>query len=162
MAKIEVALLVGAESKEWLAGFERLVTRLEKLQPKLATAKNVAQAEEDFDNEEDSTEEDDDFGPAKKAAKKANSFDEDEGESEEAEEVEAASEDDEDEEEKPKKKKKISLEDVNDACKAKMKALGGGKAAREKVLNVLKKKFKTESISDLKAEQYAAVISAMS
>lgn len=55
----------------------------------------------------------------------------------------------------------INLKDVNEACKAKMQAEGGGKSGREAVLAILKKKFKTQTLSDLDADQYAAVVKAM-
>lgn len=67
--------------------------------------------------------------------------------------------DEEPEEEKPKKStkaKKITLDEVNDACKAHAGANG-----REATLAILKKKFKTESVAALKPEQYEACISAM-
>lgn len=86
--------------------------------------------------------------------------DEDDYEDEvEADEVDE--DDDEDEKPKAKKAKKLTADDVNEACKALLSALGGGKTARAKVLGILKKKFKTESVSELKPDQYAAVIKAM-
>ncbi len=80
---------------------------------------------------------------------------------------EAASEEFEGEEEaKPAKKaapaktapktKKITLDDVNDACKAYAKVHG-----RDAVLEKLQKKFKTQSVTALKADQYAACIALM-
>lgn len=84
----------------------------------------------------------------------------------EEDEDEAIEEDDEDsdEEEKPAVKKgkvkKLTANDVNDACKSLASSIGG-KKGREKVLSILKKKFKTESVSELKPEQYAKCIAAM-
>ncbi|MDH4164711.1 MAG: hypothetical protein OEW15_18785 [Nitrospirota bacterium] len=53
-------------------------------------------------------------------------------------------------------KKKITLDDVNDACKAHAAAKG-----RPATLAILQKKFKTQSVTALKPEQYEACISAM-
>lgn len=164
MAKLELQLLVGAESKEWLAGVENVLERLEKVAATLtalpATAKNAKQAEEDFDEDEQAAateDEDTDFAATKKTAKKTKAaFDEDE-------ETVEASEDEESEdftEPTTKKAKKLTVEDVNDACK-KRASKTGGKEGRTEVLGILKKKFKTTSVSELKPEQYAAVIAAM-
>lgn len=54
------------------------------------------------------------------------------------------------------KAKKITLDDVNDACKAHAQANG-----RKATLETLQKKFKTQSVTALKPEQYEACISAM-
>lgn len=54
------------------------------------------------------------------------------------------------------KAKKITLDDVNDACKAHAAAKG-----RPATLQVLQKKFKTQSVTALKPEQYETCISAM-
>lgn len=54
------------------------------------------------------------------------------------------------------KPKKITLDDVNDACKAHAQAKG-----RPATLAVLEKKFKTQSVTALKPEQYEQCISAM-
>jgi hypothetical protein len=114
--------------------------------PSAKSRKAPAQVEETEEVESD----DEDFAPKKSTAKKAAaSFDDDE---------------ENDEEEAPPKKKKapkISLDDVNDACKARAVEEGGGKTGRGIVVAILKKKFKTESVGELKPEQYAAVIEAM-
>lgn len=57
------------------------------------------------------------------------------------------------------KAKKVTIAEVNEACKARAKA--GGKEGRAQVLKILKKHFKTESISEIKPEQYGKVIQAM-
>lgn len=58
------------------------------------------------------------------------------------------------------KGKKFTSDDVHDACK--QRALRtGGKAGRNEVLAILEKKFKVESVSELKPEQYNAVVAAM-
>lgn len=77
---------------------------------------------------------------------------------ESADDVEASfsGDDDTDDEPAPVKKKKaktITSAQVNDACKALAKAKG-----RPYVLKVLKKYFKTESVSELKPEQYAKAL----
>jgi hypothetical protein len=53
-------------------------------------------------------------------------------------------------------KKKYTANDVNDACKAKAQA-----SDRATVLGILKKKFKVSSVTELKPDQYADVITAM-
>lgn len=60
--------------------------------------------------------------------------------------------------EKPKKgrPKKLTLDDVNDACKK-----AAGKTTRAKVLKVLEKKFEVSSVSDLEPAQYEDVIEAL-
>lgn len=55
------------------------------------------------------------------------------------------------------KAKKLTLDDVNDACKAHAAANG-----RPATLELLQKKFKTQSVTALKPEQFEACISAMS
>lgn len=103
--------------------------------------------------------EDDDFKADDGGAEPAG-FDDDAAE-------EAPAEEEGFEEEPPKKaapakgtkaasKKKITLDDVNDACKAHAAAKG-----RPATLDILKKKFKTQSVTALKPEQYEACISAM-
>jgi hypothetical protein len=57
------------------------------------------------------------------------------------------------------KLKKVTIAEVNDACKARAKA--GGKKGREQVLAILKKHFKTESVSEIKPELYGEVLQAM-
>jgi hypothetical protein len=56
--------------------------------------------------------------------------------------------------------KKVTADDVNDACKTKAASIGG-KGGREAIFNVLKKQFGVASVTELKAEQYAAVIEAI-
>jgi len=181
MAKLELALLVGAESKEFLRDLTNVVERLEKLgtlaKSSSKTKDNSFEAE--HTNGAVINDDDEDFvKPKKKSSAKKNDFeDEDEDlaegaataddETDQPAEDEEASFDsnlEEDEEEVPPKKKKaqkkITLEDINDACKARA-GRTGGKAGREEVLGILKKKFKTSSISDLRPEQYPAVLAAM-
>lgn len=107
-------------------------------------------------------EEDDDF---KADADEASGFDDDDNDT-----VAEASFDDaapeEVEEKKPAKTaangsngkaKKVTLDDVNDACKAHAQAKG-----RPATLAILQKKFKTQSVTALKPEQYEMAIAAMS
>jgi hypothetical protein len=98
------------------------------------------------------------------------SFDEDEEtpavEAEAEAEAEESFEDEESFEEEtpaPKKAKpaKITIDDVNDACKAFARENGGGKDGREATLKILKKHFKVTSISDLAVEDYPKVLKAL-
>lgn len=103
-----------------------------------------------------------------KKAAPATSFDEDEDEetvsvlvpSEESFEDEESFEE---ETPAPKKAKpaKITIDDVNDACKAFARENGGGKEGREATLKILKKHFKVTSISDLAVEDYPKVLKAL-
>lgn len=181
MAKLEISLLAGHESKEFLAKLTAQLDRLEALSDKLP----AGDADEDEETEED--EDDEEEAPKLKSKKKAKTFDDDEEAEEEAdvddaddeeedEEVEDADEeseeeDDEDEDEKPKKGhkakakpvakkgkvKKVTIDDCNDAAKALCLAWGG-KAGRPKVLKFMKKNFKVESVQDLDAKQYAKFV----
>lgn len=160
MPKLELLLLAGAETKEFLADLTAQVDRLEELVKGGALdKKNTATVAPEEDDEEEAT-------PVKKSAKKSKVVEkeeEDEEEDEEAEEEEdEESGDEEEEDEAPKKgkTKKVTVDDVNDACKARAAATGG-KEGRKEVLAILKKKFKTETVSDLDPAQYAACIAAM-
>jgi len=107
--------------------------------------------------------EDDDFKAD--TGSESNGFDDDEDAVAEASFDDAAPEE---EEEKPAPKKaaaktasngkakKITLDDVNDACKAHAAAKG-----RQATLAILQKKFKTQSVTALKPEQYEMAIAAM-
>lgn len=183
--KLDLGIMAGAESKAWLAGFTQQNDRLEKLIAKLEKASGKAplkvkpEEDEEADETETSDDDDEDFAakPVKTAKKKA-AFDDDDDEAEKESEDEddanaddesEAGADDEGEEEppvpptktkaKPAKTKKLSVDDVNDACKARARA--GGKNGRLEVLAILKKKFKTESVSELEPEQWQACIDAM-
>jgi len=146
--KLEVAMLVGPESKAFLATLAELVERMEAATAATTTttkkkAAPVATDEDDTDVEAD---EDEDFAPPKKTAAKkaAASFDEDEDDAPPV---------------KKTKKAKVTVEDVNDAAKARAKA--GGKNGRAEVLKILKKGWKTESISEIDPEDYEAVLEAL-
>lgn len=101
---------------------------------------------------------------AKPAA--AASFEEDEETEVEEPATEESFEDEEsfDETPAPKKAKaaaKITIDTINDACKAFARENGGGKDGREAVLKILKKSFKVTSISELDVEDYPKVLKAL-
>lgn len=171
--KLEIAILAGAESKQFLVDLAKITERLEKALAGGKAPQTTAALELDSDDSES-----EDFAPAsttkKSKAQKTRSFEDEEIEEElvpakKTKSAAAASlpEEDEDDNEdfttpKPKKKteKKLTVDDVNDACKVRAQSIGG-KEGRKQVLLILKKKFKTESVSELKPEQYAEAISAM-
>lgn len=159
--------------KSSIHALEVQVTILKQLIGGKATKAKASEETEAEETEAEETEEEDDFGAGKKAAKgeggkkAAKGFDDDaaaeEEEAEESEEEEEAEEskEEEEEEEKPAKNakaKKLTADDVNDACKARARALRG---TRAEVLSILKKKFKVKSVSDLEPSQYADAIKAM-
>ena len=160
-----------ATKLRWHAGLLEGMPKKEAASVKNTSAKAKAAEVEDEELEDD---EDEDFAPAakKKAAKKkVASFDEEDEDEAEVEDDEETEEDDEDFTEpapkakkkapaKTARKKKITVDQVNDACKARAQATGG-KAGRNEVLAILKKKFKTTSVSELKADQFEACIKAM-
>ena len=153
MPSLEVQFLVGAESKKWLSDFTELVERLEKAAPKGAKGKTDAVAKS-FNDDEDEEQ-------TVTHRRTEESFDSDD----EGNKQEASADEDEDTDftakpETKKKAKKLTVDDVNDACKARA-AVTGGKEGRKEVLGILKKKFKVESVSDLKEDAYAACIAAM-
>lgn len=172
--EMEMKVLAGAESKAWLLEFTKAVDRLEKLAGSFQASKgNPAKDEDDTETVEADTDSDDeDFtsAPAKKAGRpkgsknKPKSFDEDDESEEESEEEETESEESEeseDEEEsdaidvaemKKGKGKKITVDMLNDA--AKKLAASKGKAGRAHVLSLLKKHFKTESVSEIDEADY--------
>ncbi len=171
--KLEMAILAGDESKSFLAGLTKQIDRLEKAVQSLKSVKPTAVEPDEEEAEED---DDEDFSakPAKTGKKAAADFDDDEEETVEAdedaesEEAEEDVETDDDEEEAPpapakatrgRKPKKVTVDDVNDACKARARA--GGKNGRAEVLAILKKKFKTESVSELEEDQWQPCIDAM-
>lgn len=156
--EMEMKVLVGADSKAFLVELAKQIDRLETLLGGV-TKKAQGKHNDDAKKDEDDEDEDEDEEFSGKKQKKKSSFEEDEDE-EEADEDEDADEEEEDEKPKKSKAKKITVDDVNDACKAKAAATGG-KKGRAEVLAILKKKFGTESVSELKPEQYAKAIAAM-
>lgn len=173
-----MVVMAGPESKSFLVDLTKQLDRFEKL----TAGKGIKALIPDADDEEtidaSGEDEEEDFAPKKgKAKKAAAAFDDDEEaeistEAEDEADLEQpqAMEDDEDEDftAAPGKKaakgkvkvKTLTVDDVNDACKARCAAMGGSKG-RAEVLAILKKKFKTESVSELNPEQYAACIAAM-
>lgn len=167
MANLELVITAGAEWKEWLANLEKQIDRLERLQE---GAKDEAAPAVESDDAED---EDEDEAPAKakskpksKPKKVAEAFDDDEEDEAPAEDdgEDEAGEEDEDEAPTAKanksKSKKLTPDDCNDAAKTLAKAIGG-KPGRDAVLKLMKKQFRTVSVSELKPEQYADFIAAM-
>jgi hypothetical protein len=169
--KLELAVLAGSESKAFLVGLTKQIDRLEKISKGLTGSTEIRDASEEDDEDEDFS--------SKPAKKKSASFEEDE-ETEETEETEESEEDEETDEEEETEEtdededepapvqtkkgrgrpKKLTVDDVNDACKTKAASIGG-KEGRTAVLTILKKKFKTQSVSELKPDQYQACIEAM-
>lgn len=166
--KLEVAMLVGAESKQFLMDLTKIVERMEKATGKAApmstkTKAASAPAIEDEEEMEAATEEDDeDFKPKKSAGKKAAAaaFEDDDEPVEEPE----AEEDEDFTTPAPKKAaaktKKLTIDDANDACKTRA-ARTGGKEGRAEVLAILKKNFKTQSVTDVKPEDYEKLVKLM-
>lgn len=151
MSELKLALLVGAESKAWLAGLEKQIDRLESLQSLLASGDKEKEGEED-----------DGLIPKKNNRSKRKNIDL----NEEAEEEINNFSDDNEEEEKPKRKKKLTCEEVKEACKARIERLIDennmkGPEARKEVLGILRKQFQVVSIRDLQEEQFADAIAAM-
>lgn len=138
--KLELAILAGAESKQFLVDFAKLLDRAEgimgtkviKDNDLAETAANLHVNDDFNEAAEPAQDADDDFGapPPPKATK-------------------------------AKKPKGPTLDDVNDALLKKVNALGGGKANRDKCVNVLKKYWDVTSTNDLKDTDYAAVIEKM-
>lgn len=168
--KLELAILAGAESKQFLVDFTKQIDRLEKLSgvgtTKAAPAKTKSTApvdDEDVDTTSD-TEDDEDFGAKKpsKTKKAAAAFEDDEEPAAEETEAEETASDDDDgfmAEEAPKKAakaKKLTIDDVNDACKAR-----AGRSNRAEVLGLLKKHFKTESVTKIDPKDYEKAIKIM-
>lgn len=115
---------------------------------KKVTKKKVVDDNDEDDSDDDDSDDDDN----------AETEDDDDDDADE----DTDSDDSDDEDEKPAKKKapakkaKVTIKDVNAACKAYAKSLG--KTGFEKTQALLKKKFKVSSISDLKPEHYATAV----
>jgi hypothetical protein len=160
MAKLELSILAGEESKKFLMGLEEVVDRLERVARVLRSPEENEEAGVTSSDEDDEEEK-----PAKKKAatkKKADSFEDgDEEDAQDSEDEEAEKEDDEAEEDeddaeeeepatkKKKKADKITSDDLNDAAKA--------RAARTSVAETkafIKKKLGVKSISEIEEEDY--------
>ena len=176
--KLELAILAGAETKQFLHDLTKIVERLEKA----ATGHSVKTEEDDTTYEETKTttrktkakqetvEDDEEF-----VAKHQKYDDDEEAEArketlttQEDDDIESF-EDEEETEEKPAKKekaKKLTLNDVNDAAKARVKWEISKRGisspeARATVLALMKKNFKVSTVTALKPEQYEAFIKIM-
>lgn len=144
--KLELALLAGAESKQFLVDFTKQIDRLEKLAGK-GTVTMTARSATAAPVETEYTDTDDDFDNAAKPEVETAATDDDDDDDFGTTPVKAA----------PKAKaKKVTIDDVNNACKARAK---GGR--REEVLKLLKKNFKTESIAQIPEKSWARAIELM-
>lgn len=191
MGKIDLALLVGEESKKWLARLEVQLDRLEQLSGKVSSiltkGKKVKDEEEEDDNGGEE-EEEETVKPVKRGKKSLDEDDkeeddeddkeEDDEEEEEDDDVEKeeddeevsddeddSDDDDDDDEPKPMRKTKgktPTIKDVNAACKARARVeTKKGKKGFNVVKKILLKKFKTASISEIDKSKFAAVIAVM-
>lgn len=152
-----------AERLRMRAGIFEGLTSKEAASKKNTKAPAVTkEAEESLEEtEKELAADDDDFSPKKDAKKSAAAAFDDDDVQLDAE----VADDDEDDFKAPaaaKKApaKKLTLDDVNDACKARAKRTGGPEGRKE-VLALLKKHFKASSVSELKPEQFAKAIEVM-
>ncbi len=163
MSKLEIEskILVGAESKAWLADVQGVLARMEKVARILRSPEEHEAADDEASSDDAPADEEEGFDskPARSAkggkGKKGASFDD-----VEEEETEEESEEEE-EEEAPKAAKgkgaaKITVDDVNDACMARAQ-----RTNRAEVMAILKKQFKVKSVTELEPSDFAAVVAAM-
>lgn len=148
--KLELSMLAGAESKQFLVDLTKQIDRLEKLANEYGVP--TAATKPDETEERDA---DEDFEPKKSKVKTMpepdlpGDGDDDDGEPDfKAPTV------------KKEKVKKVTVDDCNDAAKTRA-MIKGGKLGRTEVLSLMKKHFKTESVSELKPEQYEKFIQVM-
>lgn len=186
--KLELAILAGAESKKFLLDFTEQITRLEKLTeklgnlkadaleadgdddeddiapPKKAPKKKAASLDDDDEEAAEDVASDDDEADEEGSGSALDDDDDDSDDAEEDEEDESDGDDDEDEEDEPPKKKgkpkKLTNDDCNDAAKALAKAIGGP-AGRKEVYKLMKKHFETDSVAELKPDQYPKFVEVM-
>ena len=151
--KLELSIMAGPQTKEFLNELAGLVERLEKaadivelkvdgFKEAKAPLKTEPPAGANVEVEDD----EEDFAPPN-AAKKTASFDDDD-EEDEAPPVEAPAK-----KAKKEKAKAVTLDDVNDACLER-----AARSNRAEVLGILKKHFKVKSVTDLDEADYAEVI----
>lgn len=126
--KLELAILAGAESKAFLATLTQQIDRLESLTSKIGAPGTAKEMQDEWTDDADTGERSEDESEDEAPPKKTAT----------------------------KKPKKITLEQVNAACKAHAKA-GSFQATK----TLLKKKFKVDSVQDLDEDQYADVIAAL-
>lgn len=161
--KISFEFKDGSTGKDIAAHLRFQAGLFEGLEPKVASSRANTEAPvavEVEDVEEPAAPKAKRGRPAKAVAAQT-SFDEEETTTEESESFE----DEETFEEAPAPKKaktKLTLESINDLCKAFARENGGGKDGRDAVLAILKKHFKTTSISSLDVEDYPKVAKLLS
>lgn len=159
MSRLELVLMAGDQSKTFLGDLEALVERMEAAVGASGVKKSSSKAEAAAEPEE----EEDDFAKKPGGKKGAKGFDEDEDDApaKKSASKKAADFGSEEEAEEPAPKKgkakKLTVDDVNDACKA-----HAGRHNRAETLALLKKKFKVSSVTELEPEDYEACIEAMS
>lgn len=166
--RISFEIKDGSTGKDIAAHLRFQAGLFEGMEPKVASSRANTDAEAIADVDETPAPKAKRGRPAKAAAPAA-SFEEDE-ETEavetEAGEAEESFEDEESFEETPAPKKakaaRLTLDNINDLCKAFAREHGGGKEGREAVLKILKKSFKVTSISELDAEDYPKVAKLLS
>jgi hypothetical protein len=178
--KLDLGILVGAESKQWLADMAKLVERLE------AAVRELSMKDKERKATDEDEEDDDDFSPKATPVKRGTPFEDEEEDGEEIsdEEMDADEEEDEDDdfktpvntkapkkaaskpaakktkEQKEPKSRKVTSDDCNDAAR-KLASSIGGKAGRQKVFDIMSKKFGVDSVLRLQPEQYPEFIEAM-
>lgn len=166
--KMEIAVLAGAESKQFLVDLTKQIDRLEALTGTKGLSASVKKSAP-VPGDENMPDADEDFAPKAKKTTAATKFDDDEDAAPVAKKTAAPVEDEDSDGDfmappvktaAKAKAKKLTVDDVNDACKAKAVSIGGAEGRKE-VLGILKKKFKTQSVSELQPEQYAEAIAAM-
>jgi hypothetical protein len=163
MANKVSLLITGCLSAEELA---KELKRLSNWYSKFATPPKAGKAKpKDEDEEEEDEEESEDEADESEDENEEDESEDESDDSDDDEEDESEDEDDDEEEdEKPAKgkkgtKKKLTIEQVNEAAKAACKRDGW---SRKKVLSILKKKFGTETLSDVPAAKWPDVIKALS
>ncbi len=163
--EIESKILVGAESKAWLADVQGVLERMEKVARILRSPEeNDAASDDAPEADEDGVENDAGFEEAPKAAKgkgaakkQAASFDDaDEEEQEEEAEEEAEEQEDEPKAAKGKAATKLTVDDLNDAA---MQC--AQRTNRANVLALMKKNFKVKSVTEIEPKDFARFIKVM-
>lgn len=142
--QITLTVKDGATAKDVAAALRFQAGLFEGMEPKTASSRKNTDADEAQETD------DEDFGKKPAGKKAAAKFDDDQ-----------ADEDFTTPAKKTAKAKKLTIDDVNDACKARAKEEGGGKAGRDAVLKLLKKNFKTQSVSDIEETDYARAVEVM-
>lgn len=158
--KISFEFKDGSTGKDIAAHLRFQAGLFEGLEPKVASSRtntDAPVATETEDVEEPAAPKAKRGRPAKAVAAQT-SFDEEETTTEESESFEDEESFEEAPAPKKAKAKKYTVEDLNDVCKAYARENGGGKDGRDAVLAILKKHFKTTSISQIATEDYEKAI----